>query len=154
MQIPRVRIGLRTLMLLIAVAAVLCWLDVRRRRFERLTDDHLSRQALYLEGDLIRGSRGVDFQGRPTTDWESEWHRRLAKKYFRAAKRSWLPVAPDPSREEFRKEFRAEKSRRAEAGTLISPYPYSDQLPLMMPAPNAIRIIEPPPLNSPSAQGS
>ncbi len=105
-----------------------------------------------MQGDLARGRGGIDYRGRPVTDWEGEWHRRLADVYGRAARRPWLPVAPDPDREAFREEYRARRIRRFLAGspaiTLVKPppggRPIPDAIPDVEPLPGAIRIVPDP----------
>ena len=68
-----------------------------------------SRIVLTISGDDIHLNGGQQIPGpsprffnalnENVTDWSEarfEWHRRLGKKYRRAASRPWLPVWPDP----------------------------------------------------------
>lgn len=148
MQVPRVRFGLRGLMVLVAISAVVCWLEVRRQRFQALAVYHAYHTAsFYLEGKLHREWIGVDLEGRPTTDWESAWHSQVSEKYRQAVRQPWLPVDPNPDKEAFRKEYRAERVRRIEEGTLISRSPSPPSAPPLV-SPKAgvgeIRIVDDP----------
>lgn len=132
MRIPRVRLGLRYLMLLVVAVAALCWLEVRRQRFRALADYHASRRAFSLSGNQW-GMVGDDLYGRPITAWEDAWHRQLAEKYRRASRQPWQPVAPDPDQERFREEFRVDLLRRSEDGTLVVPLSAREEKPATRP---------------------
>jgi hypothetical protein len=86
---PRFRFTVRRMMVAVAVVAVLLAMAVtlshRRSRFESLRDYHASRAPYVWLGPM-------------GTLWErqGEWHWAMKRKYERAARYPWLPVAPDP----------------------------------------------------------
>jgi len=109
---PRPRITLRWLMVAVALAAIALegWIVWRRYVYYRERAATISRAAATLRTKLatdpVRLARGthLDFEdGTPPVPATSEPALRmiarmeqLAKRYRRAARYPWLPVAPDP----------------------------------------------------------
>jgi hypothetical protein len=101
MKLPRLRFTVRWAMGVVAMtAAVLGSLDYLKRRSDRLWAIHLEQAALARECldslgkmNLRRRSDRAIWMG-PLERFE--YHKRLSMKYFSAAGRPWLPVAPDP----------------------------------------------------------
>ena len=107
----RFRCRLRTLLVLVALAAgTLACIEMRRRQrtyrdrawYHFAASDQLardSRRHLCMfcftepQAQAIRSRVSAE---RTALVVASEYHRRLHKKYLRAAQRPWLPVAPDP----------------------------------------------------------
>lgn len=100
-----VRTEVRWLMFTIAIAAIVFWIGARNQRFQRIAAYHESRKPTILAGDAGRRMIGNDTLDRPVTDSESEWHRLMAQKYRRAARRPWCPVTPARSVEQYCDEF-------------------------------------------------
>jgi hypothetical protein len=94
MRLPRFR--LRTLMLAVALAAILMAvvgvLAARHDHFRSMALSH-GRQARRLE-KLAANAAGKDREKAILRRFV--WHADLHDKYARAAKRPWLPVVPDP----------------------------------------------------------
>jgi hypothetical protein len=93
MRVPRVRFTVRRMMVAVAMLAALlaigAGLQRRQARFERLFSYHRG-----LAGPMIIHSFDP---GSPTSKTASgRWHWDLSMKYADAARRPWLPVAPDP----------------------------------------------------------
>jgi hypothetical protein len=98
------RISMRKLMLLVAVLGIilggLAQLDRRRRHFRSLAAFHISQRL--MDSGVGGGRRGTvvyfDRAGNRLTDQqlrEDAWHLEMNRKYYRAAQRPWLRVAPD-----------------------------------------------------------
>lgn len=85
MRTPRFRSTVRRMMLAVAVAGLICGGEVLRRR----------RAAFAERATMLRWSEYVERLGahRPAV---ADHRDRLARKYERAARQPWLPVAPDP----------------------------------------------------------
>lgn len=123
MHLPPLRISLRSMLLLVLLAAILIRVEIRRQRFANLAEYHRTRSPVVpMLGSGIRGMSGYDSSGRQVFEWEIEWHRLLAVKYRRASLRPWTTVAPDPDREAFRDAFR-DKARHLN-GAPINLLPY------------------------------
>jgi hypothetical protein len=108
MRIPRLRFTVRRLMLAVAVvAALLGCADLWRRRehYRRLAETHaLSEMVLRVDSVMARGDptggpgvRLLDLSDslEEAAKW-ADYHAGLRRKYERAARYPWLPVAPDP----------------------------------------------------------
>jgi hypothetical protein len=80
MRRPRVRLTVRALTIVVAVAALLTGGFVLARR-----SAHYRREALYHSRAAARAAGAKD-----------DYHDRLVKKYKRAAYRPWFPLDPDP----------------------------------------------------------
>ena len=80
MRRPRVRLTVRALTIVVAIAALLTGGFVLARR-----SAHYRREALY-HSRAAAGAAGA----------KGDYHDRLVKKYKRAAYRPWFPVDPDP----------------------------------------------------------
>ena len=105
MRLPGVRLTLRSMMVVIAVLAAVCWVAERRLRFQCLAEYHFLRSSADIvccvvlvtddgkETALVEGGTG-----KPTTLARADWHRALHTKYEKAARSPWLAVAPDPPR--------------------------------------------------------
>lgn len=109
MNTLHMRISLRLMILFIAIVAIFCWIDVRRRNFLALVDYHESRMPspnYPIEGNE-RGIIAFDIHNRKLSGWEIAWHRLLAEKYRRASRTPWRYVEPDPSQDEFRIAYHA-----------------------------------------------
>jgi hypothetical protein len=133
MRLIPVQMQVRSLMVGVALAALVCWLGARRQRFQRLAADHESRVfgpaprsclldpefqrlaaahksrgpiVFVMNGSLTRGMAGPDRFGRTVTDSESDWHRLMAQRYRRAARRPWLPLPPARSLEQYCKMYK------------------------------------------------
>src|SRR5262245_7278887 len=100
MRLPR--LTTRRLMVLVATVGIVLGLETRRVQFLDLASYH-SEQAMQTMRFRCHGvwiTRDVfpdlpsGTEAYPTT--QSDWHAGLADKYARAARRPWLPVAPDP----------------------------------------------------------
>jgi hypothetical protein len=100
MALPRMTT--RRWMLGVAAVALACGVAGRVLRFRRLAEYHLARSSADVVSDMLTTHDGTPTfivetgTGAPTTPARVEWHRRLLKKYERAARRPWLPVPPDP----------------------------------------------------------
>lgn len=99
MRLPRVRVTVRRLMVGVAVTALALAADqVRRRRA-----DYLGRAAINADAEQMSRAYADDARG-PHCDPQrvergdalAAYHAALRLKYERAARRPWLPVAPDP----------------------------------------------------------
>jgi hypothetical protein len=93
MKLPRFR--LRTLMVAVAIFAIVFGSIVLRQRAERfrqLAESNGMRRFVTGDSEVwIWVERPVDV----SPLW-FEWRRALAEKYERAARYPWLPVPPDP----------------------------------------------------------
>jgi hypothetical protein len=96
MRSPRVRFTVRGLMVAVAAAAILIGAETMRRRSERF------RGMAERFGLLERACRlfywGPDT---PVDNPKAFYYADLRRKYERAARRPWLPVAPDPPEPEW-----------------------------------------------------
>jgi hypothetical protein len=107
MRLPRAKLTLRSMMVVMAMLAVVFWVAERRLRFQRLAEYHFLRSSADIvccvvlltddgkETNLVEGGTG-----RPTTSDRADWHKRLHEKYEKAARSPWLAVASDPPRPE------------------------------------------------------
>jgi hypothetical protein len=107
MRLPSVKLTLRSMMVAMAMLALVCWVAERRLRFQGLAEYHFLRSSadivccVVLVTDdgkatsLVEGGTGA-----PTTLARADWHRSLHAKYERAAHSPWLVVASDPPRPE------------------------------------------------------
>lgn len=102
MTIPR-RVTVRGLMVLVAVVAVAVWGGMMMRRsgnFLRRADNHRFLAAIFQgrvedsPATAADTSRVIEKRGRELRSLNH--HSELARKYERAARYPWLPVAPDP----------------------------------------------------------
>jgi hypothetical protein len=80
MRRPRVRLTVRDLTIVVAVAALLTGGFVLARR-----SAHYRREALFHSRAAARAAAA-----------KHDYHDQLVKKYIRAANRPWLPLDPDP----------------------------------------------------------
>ena len=91
MRRPKLKLG--SLMIIIAVIAVILQLYVRY-------DNFTSKSKFHAAESVKHSIRFIDIKtGVTTVSWGttlSEWHDQLAEKYRLAARHPWLPVAPDP----------------------------------------------------------
>lgn len=105
MRTPRFRV--RTLMIAVAVVGVGAAFWCRAEGFRRCHEYHLAQCRAILtnvdgtysghEGDRTRWfhyPKMVEFTAREYATLD--WHTHLVRKYRLAARRPWLPVAPDP----------------------------------------------------------
>ena len=108
-SLPRIRVSIRLVMILVAIAAVLCRLvpEQRRKRFLILAQSHESQIARDLLGDQ-RGLIGLSPSGKVVTAGESSWHEAMAERYRTAAKSPWIPLGPDPDLSTFKRFFSQE----------------------------------------------
>jgi hypothetical protein len=107
MRLPRAKLTLRSMMVMMAVLAAVCSVVERRLRFQHLAEHHFLRSsadivccAVLMTDDgkktaLVEGGTGT-----PTTSARADWHRMLHEKYEKAARSPWLSVASDPPRPE------------------------------------------------------
>ena len=93
-----VRLRLRTLKIAVAVAAVIFGVEALRRR-----DRAFRERAAYHRAWVRNRGRFFSpiillppYDRAYSQDSLKDWHRRMAEKYERAARRPWLPVEPDP----------------------------------------------------------
>jgi hypothetical protein len=93
MKLPKPRFTVRRLMVAVAIAATTLgmaqWMARRASRFGQLASDYCH-QAELNEQMWAVGNRTY-----PLDVWAGH-QRRLQHKYEHAARRPWLPVAPDP----------------------------------------------------------
>ena len=96
---PRLRLSVRLLMVLIAFAAVAMAATVMARRsgeFRALAEEQADAEQLSLSyADEARGPTG-DRQRVARGEQMAAYHRALRVKYEQAARHPWLPVEPDP----------------------------------------------------------
>jgi hypothetical protein len=107
MRLPRAKLTLRSMMVVMAVMAAVCWVVERRLRFQHLAEYHFLRSSADIvccvvlltddgkETTLVEGGTGS-----PTTSARADWHKMLHEKYEKAARSPWLAVAPDLPRPE------------------------------------------------------
>src|SRR4051794_6813888 len=107
MRLPRSRLTLRSMMVVMAVLAAVFWVVERGLRFQHLAEYHSLRSSADIvccvvlmtddgkETVLVEGGTGT-----PTTAARADWHRILHEKYEQAARSPWLAVAADPPRPE------------------------------------------------------
>jgi hypothetical protein len=91
MRLPQIRV--RTLLVLVAAAAVLIWSSMMGAR----SYDYNRRSRFYATQEY--GWRQSAARGRFHTEFSLEcveYFAQLTRKYRRAMWRPWLPVAPDP----------------------------------------------------------
>lgn len=98
---PRVRFTVRRMMVAVAVAAltlgVIVGLQNRHQRFRRIAEDHRSRMIAWEEVGRSEATRKrFDLSGQQVSLAAHHWHLQMAENYEHAARRPWLPVAPDP----------------------------------------------------------
>jgi hypothetical protein len=92
----RLRWRLRTLLVAVAVAAVVLWAASVRAGRLRLAEHH-SRLSRQLKARAAhRGGPGPAKRARRRAARQAAQHAELARKYERAAARPWLPFAPGP----------------------------------------------------------
>src|SRR5689334_6607250 len=107
MRLLRFRIG--TLMVATAIVGIFIGsavkLERRSARFRHLSDYHRGRVPYALsgafdqDGEWIGEPSVLDQNMNPVTGAQRRkalWHEALARRYERAARRPWLPLAPDP----------------------------------------------------------
>ena len=87
MQLPRLRLTVRRLFLVVAALALVFWLGLitllRRVYLEKVSDNKLS---------LAQIDAGISCY----SDDHVQWHDAMRRKYEHAARTPWLPVEPDP----------------------------------------------------------
>jgi hypothetical protein len=105
MQLRRLRFTVRSLMVVVALVAFACWVGQRHARFRALAADHESRMIRLAIISMMRIGIAFDRAGRRVEPWESDWHEAMAQKYRRAARFPWLPIAPDPPIEQYRRDY-------------------------------------------------
>lgn len=92
MRLPRPRLTIRRLMILVAVVGLLVaiWTEGerRRQRFRDRVRDY-AHSAIYLRLHAI-------LDNRPPDPVRSAWFKAMQEKYEFAARYPWLPVSPDP----------------------------------------------------------
>jgi hypothetical protein len=96
MKLPRPRLTIRRLMVLVAIAGLILGAAIplleRRRRFARIMNSHWAEVDRWaLKVGLFR----PETIGRSPTA-KVGWHAEMASKYRHAARYPWLPVWPDP----------------------------------------------------------
>ena len=115
MQLPRIRLSLRGMMLVIAViGATLGLIEERRARFARIANAHamerVNLQLSELDVYIITKAKQIGEDRSPSVlaAYERSWrealplarfvehHAQMSEKYERASSRPWLPVATDP----------------------------------------------------------
>jgi hypothetical protein len=91
-------------MIVVAVVGLVCaaalQLRERRERFDRITRKHwhaVQLSSLVGHADVLGTPRFPRETFRHRRQRIIDWHREMARKYGRAARYPWLPVAPDPS---------------------------------------------------------
>ena len=123
LSLPRMRLSIRSMMLVVVIAAVFCQqVFERRNRFIILAQSHESQIARDFFGNqhwLV----GLSSSGKVVTDWESKWHETMAARYRAAAKSPWIPLGPDPKLSDFEKA--ASQRRAARQKRLIATAPQS-----------------------------
>ena len=91
----------RRWMVVVAVVALLCLLEHRRRSFESLAAYHQSKLARFIiwqSLDDLTVVRLFRRDHKPPATGEAKvatWHEAMARKYRQAARNPWLPVEPD-----------------------------------------------------------
>ncbi len=92
MKLPRIRITVRRLMVVVAMVGALLGtlIAVRASRVRQANQHRLlstTREQRRLHGTSI-----------PDSTWTAKklWHAEMSNKYERAARSPWLPVGPDP----------------------------------------------------------
>ena len=101
-SLPRMRVSIRLMMVLVAIAALLSHqVFERRNRFLRLARSHESQIALYLLSTNGLAACGRNSLGKPVTEGESNWHEAMGARYRTAAKEPWIPLGPDPELSSF-----------------------------------------------------
>jgi hypothetical protein len=100
MQRPRLRFSVRRLIVAVAIVGILLgvWLGLERRRerFRELSDRH------EVQAQLCEVRVFISKIERKPEAWLAgnkarfEHHLAMMRKYQQAARRPWLPVAPDP----------------------------------------------------------
>ena len=99
----RPRYSLQSLLVLVTLVAIGCWLFVRQREFAHRAHfhdeesiivgfDHLS-EFQWTRDPKVQSEYAL--QGE-RADAKREYHKLLAEKYHRAEKYPWLPVVADP----------------------------------------------------------
>jgi hypothetical protein len=102
MRVPRVRFTVRRMMVAVAVVALLlAWMQAEKRIGE-LRDSyywqmaiHAGLEELETEGGVIRGFSGGPTVVKPNAR-RAAYHAAMRRKYKRAYRYPWLPIAPDP----------------------------------------------------------
>jgi hypothetical protein len=95
MRIPRVRFTTGGLMVAVAIAALAIGMVARSRRLGEVATRHRARS--FEESQLMPRPGGGMVE---LLTKRGEWHRTMADKYERAARRPWLPIPPDPTQPE------------------------------------------------------
>ena len=95
-SLPRLRLSIRSMMVAVAIAAVVSQqvFERRRNRFLTLAQSH----------EYQIAPRPSSFDGRESIA-ESAWHEAMAERYRRAAKTPWVLLGPDPDFSTFKKFF-------------------------------------------------
>ena len=92
MPLPRARLTVRWMMIGVALAALAIGSMVARsRRMGEVAARH-DAQAIEHSQMMPLPNGGLA----ELLDNRGQWHRAMAEKYRHAARRPWLPVAPDP----------------------------------------------------------
>jgi hypothetical protein len=102
MRVPRVRFTVRTLMVAVALAAIIlgpvAYLKHRRDRFRALASRHASQVLGYkIDSNGFR-PLFLGHDGLPVSPREGQrdlWHRKMKWQYDEAALRPWAPAPPD-----------------------------------------------------------
>ena len=112
MRVPRLRITIRSVMIIVAVAALALAAEATRRRMANLSAAYRLRALVHqnkaelAEGNAIE-SESAYRRGQPPDPKYAKWsegfqrlaefHCAMMRKYERAASRPWLPIDPDPT---------------------------------------------------------
>jgi hypothetical protein len=104
MQMPRVRFRVRSMMVVVAIVALSMWakfqVEARRTYFSQLVRQY-DDQRYVASAFAYSGPGGAIMDERMKADavrraTASAYYSDLIRKYERAARYPWLPVAPDP----------------------------------------------------------
>src|SRR4051812_32035732 len=96
MRVPRVRFTVRRMMVAVAILALLSWVETRRTRFQDLSAKYAR---LEVTSSMFHGSvPDGDYLERRMKALAARrtYYAGLVRKYRRAERFPWLPVAPDP----------------------------------------------------------
>src|SRR5436309_7016540 len=109
MPLPRVQFTVRRMMVAAAIAGIVMglakWMERRSAHFADLSRSHCERIVGILSGPIDQygehpeGLVAFDLELNPVRGVQGRrdiWHFAMAQKYREAARRPWLPVAPDP----------------------------------------------------------
>ncbi len=102
MRLPRVRFTVRRMMVAVAIVALLlAWMQMQKRMvelrksYEFQSALHGGEEVVEREGGLFIRFRGGRREVKPNAR-RAAYHAAMRRKYERAARYPWLPVAPDP----------------------------------------------------------